>query len=383
MSANLRDVAKKAGVSVGTVSNVLNRPDVVSPKTLERVQKTIEELGFVPNGFARQLRSGYSRTIGLVVTDVANPFFTEVARGVEDAASKRDYAVFLCNSDESLEKENKYLSVLIQQQVRGVLITPADSKSHQYEVLRERGISVALLDTETKNSSQCSVSVDDVRGGEIAVEHLSLLGHKDIAWVSGPETIPQIADRTAGVMKAAKIANVSVTTIRATLMNSAQGEVAAKKILELKKMPSAIFCANDLLAFGVMRGLLDAGVKIPEQVSLLGYDDIAFGNSAAVPLSSISQPAYQLGVTAAELLISECEDNEDHAHQQIKFQPQLVMRASTATKKQLVSAQQIDVFWLQFIECMNPNQFHISNHLNAHNFQCAFNTSLSAGHKTV
>ncbi len=333
MSANLRDVARQAGVSVGTVSNVLNRPDVVSPKTLERVQKTIAQLGFVPNGFARQLRSGYSRTIGLVVPDVANPFFTEVARGVEDAASKRDYAVFLCNSDESLEKENKYLSVLIQQQVRGVLITPSDSKSHQYENLRERGISVALLDTETKNASQCSVSVDDVRGGEIAIEHLASLGHKEIAWVTGPETIPQVADRTAGVMRAAKIAKVEVSTIRVALMNSAQGTDAVKKILALKKLPSAIFCGNDLLAFGVMRGLLDAGKKIPEDASLLGYDDIAFGNSAAVPLSSISQPAYQLGVTAAELLISECEENEVHAHQQIKFQPQLVMRASTATKK--------------------------------------------------
>ncbi|MCX6437408.1 MAG: substrate-binding domain-containing protein [Actinobacteria bacterium] len=333
MSANLRDVARQAGVSVGTVSNVLNRPDVVSPKTLERVQKTIAQLGFVPNGFARQLRSGYSRTIGLVVPDVANPFFTEVARGVEDAASKRDYAVFLCNSDESLEKENKYLSVLIQQQVRGVLITPSDSKSHQYENLRERGISVALLDTETKNASQCSVSVDDVRGGEIAIEHLASLGHREIAWVTGPETIPQVADRTAGVMRAAKIAKVEISTIRVALMNSAQGTDAVKKILALKKMPSAIFCGNDLLAFGVMRGLLDAGIKIPEDVSLLGYDDIAFGNSAAVPLSSISQPAYQLGVTAAELLISECEENEVHAHQQIKFQPQLVMRASTATKK--------------------------------------------------
>jgi len=332
VSANLRDVARKAGVSVGTVSNVLNRPEVVSPKTLERVQKTISELGFVPNGFARQLRSGYSRTIGLVVPDVANPFFTEVARGVEDAASKRDYAVFLCNSDASLEKENKYLSVLIQQQVRGVLITPSDSKSHQYENLRERGISVALLDTETKNASQCSVSVDDVRGGEIAIEHLTQLGHTNIVWVTGPDTIPQLVDRTLGVTRAAKVAKADVVTVRVSLMNSAQGVDAAKKILALKAMPTAVFCANDLLAFGVMRGLLDAGVKIPEQVSLLGYDDIAFGNSSAVPLTSISQPAYQLGVTAAELLISECEENETHAHQQIKFQPQLVMRTSTAAK---------------------------------------------------
>jgi LacI family transcriptional regulator len=160
-----------------------------------------------------------------------------------------------------------------------------------------------------------------------------LLGHREIVWVTGPDTIPQVIDRTTGVMRAAKVTKADISTIRVALMNSAHGVDAAKKILALKKMPTAIFCANDLLAFGVMRGLLDAGIRIPEDVSLLGYDDIAFGNSAAVPLSSISQPAYQLGVTAAELLISECEEHEVHAHQQIKFQPQLVMRASTATKK--------------------------------------------------
>jgi LacI family transcriptional regulator len=148
MNVSLRDVAKAAKVSVGTVSNVLNRSEVVAPKTLARVQATIKELGFVPNGFARNLRSGQSRTLGLIVPDVSNPFFTEVARGVEDAASKRDYAVFLCNSDESATKEERYVNVLIQQQVRGVLITPADMKSDRLDVMRDRGIAVALLDRE-------------------------------------------------------------------------------------------------------------------------------------------------------------------------------------------------------------------------------------------
>lgn len=167
MSASLRDVARQAKVSVGTVSNVLNRPEVVAPATLARVKATIAELGFVPNGFARHLRAGFSRTLGLVVPDVANPFFTEVARGVEDAANKRDYAVFLCNSDESALKEDRYVNVLIQQQVRGVLITPSDVKSDRLDLMRERGISVTLLDREIKGKNQCSVSVDDV--------HLSLI----------------------------------------------------------------------------------------------------------------------------------------------------------------------------------------------------------------
>jgi LacI family transcriptional regulator len=332
MSVSLRDVAKAAKVSVGTVSNVLNRPEVVAPETLARVQATIKELGFVPNGFARHLRSGQSRTLGLIVPDVANPFFTEVARGVEDAASKRDYAVFLCNSDESASKEDRYINVLIQQQVRGVLITPADMKSDRLEAMRERGIAVTLLDREIKGRKQCSVSVDDVHGGQIAIEYLAGLGHKNIAWVCGPESIPQVADRGAGVTKAAKVAGAKIETVRVPLMNAAKGEEAAKKILELDVMPTAIFCANDLLALGVMRALLANKVRIPEQVSVLGYDNIEFAPSAAVPLSSIAQPSYQMGVTAADLLLNECEDGENHEHQQIRFQPQLVERASTGKR---------------------------------------------------
>ena len=332
MSVSLRDVAKAAKVSVGTVSNVLNRPEVVAPETLARVQGTIKDLGFVPNGFARHLRSGNSRTLGLIVPDVANPFFTEVARGVEDAASKRDYAVFLCNSDESATKEDRYINILIEQQVRGVLITPTDVKSDRLDAMRERGIAVTLVDREIKGRKQCSVSVDDIHGGQFGIEYLTGLGHTDIAWVCGPDSIPQVADRGAGVAKAAKFAGATVETIRVSLMNTTQGEEAAKKILALKTIPTAIFCANDLLALGVMRTLRENKLRIPEQVSVLGYDDIEFAASAAVPLSSISQPAYQMGVTAADLLLNECEEAETHEHQQIRFQPQLVERASTGKR---------------------------------------------------
>ena len=333
MTASLRDVARVARVSVGTVSNVLNRPSIVSPATLQRVRKVIDELDFVPNGFARHLRAGFSRTIGLVVPDVSNPFFTEVARGVEDAASKREYAVFLCNSDESTSKEEKYLNALIELQVRGVLITPADSKAERLNVLRDRGIAVTLLDRESKNRSQCSVSVDDVRGGEIAIEHLSSLGHETIAWVNGPESIPQCADRGEGVSRAAKELGISVTTIRVPQMNADQGSEALRAFLALEKIPTAIFCANDLLALGVLRSLLNEGIKVPDDISLIGYDDIAFAPLAAIPLSSISQPAYQLGVAAAELLLAECEDAAMHSHQQIRFQPRLQVRQSTSEKR--------------------------------------------------
>ena len=333
MSVSVRDVAAAARVSVGTVSNVLNRPELVSASTLSRVQRTIESLGFVPNGVARQLRSGYSRTLGLVVPDVGNPFFTEVARGVEDAARKRDYAVFLCNSDESLDKEDRYINVLMEQHVRGVLITPADIKADRIDALRARGICVTLLDRELKGNNQCSVSVDDVHGGQIAIEYLASLGHKRIAWVSGPANIPQVADRGTGVAKAAVLANVEIIHIEVPLMNAMNGELAASNLLAMGVLPTAVFCANDLLALGVMRELLNQSIKIPDQIAIVGYDDIQFAPSAAVPLTSISQPAYQIGVTAADLILSECESDGNHEHQQIRFQPRLIERASSSQSK--------------------------------------------------
>ena len=329
MTISLRDIAKKAGVSVGTASNVLNRPGIVSPETAKRVQQVIEEMGYNPNGYVKQMSAGHSRTLGLVVPNVSNPFFAEVARGVEDAAAKKNYAVFICNTGESNQREERFMSVLIEQMVKGVLITPTSLKPSHIKALKERGISVTLIDAAGKTSAECSVSVNDVRGGEIAIEHLASLSHTSIAWVCGPATIPQAADRSKGVAAAAKSLKLKISPITTGTMTFAAGEEAVEEFLALESRPTAIFCANDLLALGMMRGLIARGVRIPEEVSIIGYDDIEFAPSAAVPLTSIAQPAYQLGTVAAQLLLSECEGIETHAHQEVHFQPELVVRNST------------------------------------------------------
>src|SRR5256885_16841698 len=169
--SSIREVARRAGVSLGTVSNVLNRPEIVAEETRERVKLAIEEIGFVRNGSARQLRAGTSQHIGLVVLDVANPFFTEVARGVEDLANQAGYVVILCNSDDSEEKESNYLRVLEEQRTQGVLITPVQSDASYLQRFRQRGIAVVLLDRPSRIKDLCSVSVDDVRG-EIGRAHV-------------------------------------------------------------------------------------------------------------------------------------------------------------------------------------------------------------------
>jgi LacI family transcriptional regulator len=318
---------------VGTASNVLNRPGLVAPETVKRVQQVMDELGYIPNGYVKQMSVGHSRTLGLVVPNVFNPFFAEVARGVEDAAAKKNYAVFICNTDESPDREERFMGVLVEQLVKGVLITPTSMKPAHIKTLRERGISVGLLSAPGKSSSECSVTVNDVFGAEIAIEHLVELGHQHIAWICGPDSIPQVIDRTKGVAIAAKHHKIQVDTVRSPSMKFDGGVQAAEEILAMNPRPTGIFCANDLLALGVMRTLLAAGVKIPEDISLIGYDDIEFALTAPVPLSSIIQPAYQLGYTATQLLLSECDSIETHAHQDVRFQPELIARASTAAVK--------------------------------------------------
>jgi LacI family transcriptional regulator len=332
-ASSIREVAKRAGVSLGTVSNVLNRPEIVAAETRRRVQAAIEEIGFVPNGSARQLRAGRSQHIGLVVLDVANPFFTDVARGVEDTANQAGYVVILCNSDDSAQKENNYLQVLEEQRTQGVLITPVQNDASYLQRLRQRGIAVVLLDRPSRIKDLCSVSVDDVRGGELAVTHLLERGHERIAFVHGPLSIRQCADRRRGVLRALKAAGFNAEYMLVDITTSAQsasaGEACVEKLLSASIKPTAAFCANDLLALGLMRGLLRRGIAIPEDMALVGYDDVEFASVLSTPLTSIRQPKYELGRAAAELLLDEVRQPSAHQHQHIVYQPELIVRASS------------------------------------------------------
>ncbi|MEV5558944.1 LacI family DNA-binding transcriptional regulator [Nonomuraea wenchangensis] len=328
---SIKDVAAHAGVSPGTVSNVLNRPGKVAPATRERVEAAIRELGFVRHGSASTLRAGHSRTIGLSVIDIGNPFFTEVAAGVEDVASELGYAVILGNSAGSPDKEDRNLRVLAEHRVRGVLITPSGEDPGRLDRLREHGISVVLVDHPAHRPDQCAVAVDDVAGGRAAVAHLLARGARSVVCVTGPLTIRQCVERRDGARAALRGAGLDPAELRvveAATMTARAGEKAAAELLT-GALPEAVFCANDLLALGVLRALLRAGVRVPEDVALIGYDDIDFAAASTVSLSSMRQPTYQLGRIATELLLDECDNPDTHAHQHIMFQPELVAREST------------------------------------------------------
>lgn len=333
---NMHEVARRAGVSLGTVSNVLNHPELVSEETRTRVQHAIDELGFVRNGSARQLRVGSTQSIGLVVLDVTNPFFTEVARGAEDAASERGYIVILCNSDNSPRKEKNYLRVLEEQRVAGILIVPVEGKANYTRALRRSGTSVVLLDRVSEDTNTCSVSVDDIYGGELAGRHLLELGHRRIAYIHGPLSIAQYADRLAGlrraVVEANLDANAAITPLAAESDNAHAGAACVDAFLKLKDRPTAIFCGNDYLATGVMYELARRQVNVPQDVALIGYDDIDLAPMLAVPLTTIRQPKYDLGFAATNLLLDEIVNKDSHTHRQIVFRPELIARQSSGAR---------------------------------------------------
>ena len=329
----MRDVAAAAGVSMGTVSNVLNRPEMVSAKTRSRVQAAMSELGFVRNESARQLRAGHSNTLAYVMLDGANPFFTDVAKGIEEAAEAHDLSVFLCNSNNRAERELSYLNRLEQQRVQGVLITPMDPEAAILDELPKRGTRVVIVDRRRARPTHCSVTVDDVEGGGLAVEHLLEMGHTSIAFVGGPPSIGQIRDRREGALNAVVEAGLSpdhLIEIDTAGLTVSEGIGAGERILGLsaKNRPTAVFCANDLLALGLLQQCVALGVRVPDDLAIVGYDDIEFAAAAAVPLTSVRQPRKLLGETAANLLFREVEE-PDHTHEQVLFSPELVVRRSS------------------------------------------------------
>jgi LacI family transcriptional regulator len=328
---SIREVAAHAGVSVATVSNVLNRPDRVAAPTRAKVLRAITELGYVRNEAARQLRAGHSRTVGLVVLDVANPFFTDVATGVERAAGQNGLSAVLCNSAGDRERERDYLNLLREQRAFGVLITPVGAKRDTIDAVRRSGIPVVLVDRAAQGR-QCSVSVNDCVGGELAARHLLSQGHQRLAFIGGPPTIRQVSERLRGARLAvAGFGEDAVTVIDTPYLDVASGRAAGEQIARIpaRRRPTAALCANDLLALGLLQDATRRHLSVPDDLAIVGYDDIEFAAAAAVPLTSVRQPRAQLGQAAMELLLDEAKNPENHRHRQVVFEPELVVREST------------------------------------------------------
>src|SRR4051794_5810364 len=333
---SVKDVAAAAGVSLGTVSNVMNRPEVVSSRTRERVERAMAELGFVRNESARQLRAGTSRTLAYVMLDGSNPFFHDVAQGIELAAEDADLSLFICNSNSRAEREEVHLDRLLQQRVQGILITPVNPEAPYLDELSRRGVPLVIVDRVRDGESCCSVAVDDVLGGRIAVEHLVEQGHSRVAVIGGPESIGQVRERLQGareIWAELGLPPEDLVYLPTEALTVAEGRSAGERLagLPARRRPTAAFCANDLLALGLLQQGIGSGRRVPEDVAIVGFDDIEFAAAAAVPLTSVRQPRQELGRAAAQLVLDEAT-NPAHRHEQALFVPELVARASTVVR---------------------------------------------------
>lgn len=335
-ASNMHDVAALARVSLGTVSNVLNHPNKVAEQTRVRVQHAIDKLGWVRNESARQLRAGQSRSIGLVVMDIKNPFFADLAEGVEEAAAAAGYSVLLANSAHQQERESVHLELLNEHRIGGVILAPTGA-TYSTNSLERVGTPVVLVDRVERRSGRCSVSVDDFLGGELAARHLLDQGHTRLAVVGGNSVIQQVNERRDGAGRAVEqTTDATLLTISTDTLDVEAGRVVAEAIWAMadQERPTGVFAANDLVALGLLQGLVARGLRVPADVAIIGYDDIEFAAAAAVPLSSVAQPRVELGRRAAELLLDEIQALEIgaplHNHENVVFTPELRIRQSSS-----------------------------------------------------
>ncbi|MGZ0147996.1 LacI family DNA-binding transcriptional regulator [Kribbella sp. WER1] len=336
MIANIEDVARLAGVARSTVSNVINRPEIVAEATRLRVKSAMEMLGYVPNESARVLAGGMGRFVGMVVHDAGNPFFGEMARAVEDIALERDYVVTLTSTGAEPEREDNALRLLMRQRAQGVLLTTTAMRATSVASLRGIGTRVVLLDTPG-GPDECSVSVDDVDGGRLVGAHFLACGYRQIAFAGRPARTIQHGDRLAGLRQVlaedGRGRGVHVQEILVAADDVASGRAIAPTVADVAKgdlsSPLAVLCGNDLIAMGLLFGLQELGVDVPGQVAICGYDDIDLAQYLAIPLTTVRQPMAEMGRTAFELLLGEVTDPA-HVHEARRFAPELVVRGSTA-----------------------------------------------------
>lgn len=357
-------VARLAGVSNATVSNALNRPEIVAPATRERVLAAIEELDFVPNRAAATLRQGTNRLIGLVIPDIANPFYSAITRGVTEAAAEHGYTVALCVSHDDPDLELQHFEMLAEHRAAGALVAPLSADASRLAQLRRVGSRLVLMDRTAPEGTGCSVAIDDVRGGELAVSHLlagraaragapgtpEAAGHAvqgvpdapararnqqgsgPIVLVNGNRSIPQCEDRRAGARAAFTAAGLDadeLVEVTVEEMTVDAGRAAGRQIADLSPRPVGVFCTNDQLALGVIRGLNAGGLGVPDDVAVVGYGDLTLAADGRVPLTTVEQPKDELGRTAVEILLTELgTDRSSHVHTTRTLEPRLVIRES-------------------------------------------------------
>jgi LacI family transcriptional regulator len=328
--ATMKEVAKLAGVSVATVSRVLNDKPNVSPELRSRVLQAVEKLSYQRNRVARSLRAKTSLIIGLIISDIQNPFFTSVVRGVEDVAYDHGYTLLLCNSDEDPDKERLYIDIMLAERVAGVIISPVAEVDNYSSVLLQAGVPVVAMDRRMRDLEVDTVVVNNVEGVYQAVGHLIEQGHRRIGFIGGPTRTTTGRERQEGYQKALAEHGLGLEQglVKIGDFKQDSGYQMTCELLEMDDPPTAIFTANNLMTLGALNAIHEKRLSIPQEVAIVGFDDMSWAPSLAPPLTAVAQPTYELGRTAADLLLRRIGDPH-RPTEQICLEADLVVRESS------------------------------------------------------
>ena len=329
----IRDVAKHAGVAPITVSRVINDSGYVSHATRTRVEEAIETLGYVPNMLGPSLRFKQTMTLALVLTDITNPFWTTVARGVEDVAQENGYSIILCNTDESKSKQDQYLNMLLRRRIDGIILVPTNSTSAPVYAIQQQDIPVVLLDRQLPDPDLHvdSVRADSESGAYLLTEHLLSLGHRQITMLAGPGTVSTAVDRVSGYRRALVDAGLEDASPRIYWgeFTIESGRDMARQALADTPKPTALFASNNFVAVGAIQTLREEGLSVPDDMALVTVDDIPPAFTFDPFLTVATQPALEMGRQAAELLLGRVTGELETECQHIVLPTQMIIRASS------------------------------------------------------
>jgi len=332
--ANIRDVAKRAGVAPITVSRFINNPVLCSAETRTRVEAAIADLGFVPNRLASGLRSKRTNTLALILTDITNPFFTTIARGVEDIASEAGYTVIFCNTDESTSKEKMYLQMLLEKRVDGILLVPALNGLDSTALIRKQNIPLVVLDRRLPELMTDVVRCDSEGGAYELTRLLLSLGHREIAILDGPKDVSTSEDRLAGYRRALTEAGIPINSKREYYgaFNQESGFEMTHKVLAEAQKPTALFACNNFIALGALEALRELDLRVPEDIAVVGFDILP----SAPFLTVAAQPAYEMGRKGVEILLRKLDGGSSDQFQEVILPAEIIIRQSSGEQREFI-----------------------------------------------
>lgn len=333
MSPTIKDIAKELGISYSSVSRALNGKKGVSEETRKDIEDKARDLGYQPNDLARGLVNKVSKTIGVIIPDITNPFFSEIVKGIIEASKKENYDIFLCVSNWDANREEAYLKALRKKQVDGIIIKPA--RDQDVNIYKEIKLPLIVLESWNKLENACAISLNNKKGGYIAAKHLMDCGYKNIGFLAGKEESLSSKDRKDGWLSALEEGGMleKEPNVIYTDFSIEGGYKATRELLEMDPSIDAIFAANDVIALGALQRLSEMNIKVPEQIGVIGFDNISYSRLPQIMLTTVNQPVYEMGTIAFETIVAIIQEKDVLELKSIVLEPELIVRTTTRREK--------------------------------------------------